>query len=261
MAILDYSKIMSELIRITESQGWRKATFGFLRQADGKLYQQANDDSQVDWRYLLPIGKESTVLDFGCGLGMASIVISRLSKTVISLDDCYENIKFLKLKLQQENIRNVYPVLIDDDLNLPVAEDCFDIIIIEKAELNFREEAIKTFFRLLRPKGVLFFRVENKLLKKTVNGRLLRLSYRKILMTLRKNGFYNINLFFPFPSEKNIQVIVPLEDLQLLNYYFVNVKGVKSFFQKAEYCLFQLFIRLKGLRYFLPHFYVVTTKA
>ena len=261
MAYLSYPKMISELIKITELEGWKKATLDFLRKTDEGLYRQATDDSLIDWRYLLPIDKESLVLDFGCGLGMTSIVLSQLSKAVISLDNCYENIKFLKLKLKQENIRNVYPVLISDSFNLPLVENCFDIIIIGRIERNFQEEAIEIFSRLLGPKGVLFFRVENRPFQKVSNNGLFRLSYRQVLATLRKIGFYDTNLFFPFPGDTNIQAIVPLKNLQLLNYYFTNVRDIRRLSQKVKYRFLQLFIKSKTLRYFLPYFYVITAKT
>jgi len=232
---------LSRLNNITRKEGWKRAVIGFLRRKDKVLYRQSTDESLIDWRFLLPIDKDSRVLDVGCGLGISSVIFSRICREVVSVDSFEKNLEFLRLKLDQEDIRNVHLVLSDNG-KTPFIDGAFDVIVLRQ------RRSITAFSALLRSGGTLFVQT---------NGG----QHNKMVSMLKREGFNTINLFFPLPDADNIQVVIPLNGPHLLRYYLDNLKGVSGFLQRCKIFALRSVIELRLFRFVWPHFYIVAIKS
>lgn len=104
------------------------------------------------------------VLDFGCGPGTFSIILSSICAEVYSIDISKEFINTCKANIQAENITNVFPSVITSD-KLDFEDASFDVIMMVDVihhldDIDFR---MKEVFRLLKPNGKLLVFEPNKL--------------------------------------------------------------------------------------------------
>lgn len=165
---------MEEYINIADKKGWRIVLYNHLRPRNFYIYRYASDESRADWRYFLPLSEKSVVLDWGCGWGIISVVLSRVCNKVISIDSTYEKIRFLEVKRKQERIDNIYPVYGGDQGEIPFPNSYFDTIILngvlewagcvqeEKDSLVAQKKMLRSCFNYLKDNGCLYIGIENR---------------------------------------------------------------------------------------------------
>ncbi len=165
---------MRKVLGIAREQGWRVATQEYLRLLHPYTYRYSCDESRVDWRFLLPITKQSRVLDFGCGWGAISWALARIAGYVVSVDSTFERVAFLEEKRRQEGVEHILPLFVASMHDLPFAHDSFDLIVLngvlewipegetEKRPIDAQKFALRRFNELLRPGGVLYIGIENR---------------------------------------------------------------------------------------------------
>jgi len=110
------------------------------------------------------INPDDRLLDFGCGPGTFSLLVSPLCKTVHSVDISKEFINTCIENIEKLNVKNVIPaVLVSDDV--PFADNYFDVIMMVDVihHLDDIEFRMKEIYRLLKPGGRLLIFEPNKL--------------------------------------------------------------------------------------------------
>ncbi len=165
---------MQEILRITQQDGWQKAIYDVLNPVGTKVHATVGDERRADWKYYIPLSKESRALDLGCGWGATAIALSDYCGQVIAMDTTFERIHFLNLRRQQQNIKNVYPIHGGDTLSFPFPKNYFDLVTLvgvlewlgescpdlpphkaqQKALLQIREH--------LKPDGYIYIGIENR---------------------------------------------------------------------------------------------------
>jgi len=107
--------------------------------------------------------KNDTVLDFGCGIGQAAIIISRKVRKVIGLDNDPKSLKLAKASAQNRNLKNVEFIIFDANKKLPFKNNYVDKVICSDVleHLEKRNFALGEIRRVLKPQGVLFLVVDN----------------------------------------------------------------------------------------------------
>ncbi len=162
------------IIEIAEKQGWDKALNDFVRPISLHTYQSATDYSRADWKFLLPLTRETKVLDWGCGWGIISLALARTCRHVVSLDEDLERLRFLLIRKIQSKTDNITLVHGGGSLELPFPDAEFDLVVMngvlewtgisshEKNPFIAHKKALKSVRRCLKGAGIFYIAIENR---------------------------------------------------------------------------------------------------
>lgn len=103
----------------------------------------------------LKLGAEPQILDVGCGTGIPTIELAKMSNgTVIGIDIDEKALEKLRDRIDKEHLSHQIKPLRCSLFELDFPEGCFDIIWVEGAisVIGFRE-GVKRWRRFLKPKG------------------------------------------------------------------------------------------------------------
>lgn len=165
---------MHRVLNVAQSEGWQTAAYDVLNPRGSHVHATVGDERRADWKYLLPISKESRVLDLGCGWGAASMALAEIAGQVVSMDATWERVRFLDIRRQQQGVTNITPIHGGDTLTFPFPDGQFDLIVLvgvlewlgeSYPELPPREAQLKALHnlrRLLAPGGRLYIAIENR---------------------------------------------------------------------------------------------------
>lgn len=163
-----------KLLKIAKEKGWRIALHDVLRSSHRNDYRIISDLRRADFRFLMPLNKESIVLDIGCGWGAITVALSKVCRAVVGLDATFEYVKSLEIRRQQEKMLNIFPVHGGVTLRFPLPEDYFDAAImvgvLEWAGVVHRslkprqaqKNLLLNVFKVLKPGGHLYIGIENR---------------------------------------------------------------------------------------------------
>lgn len=178
---------MCGLLREMAREPWREVLHRKLRRWDPGLYRYATDITRADGLLMVPLERESWVLDYGAGWGTLTWALAPWVTGVVALDSTWERLQFLQLKAAQEGWQHVFPLWAGDILPLPLPAGFFDLVILngvlEWVPLSFpnlhpqdsHQRVLQELYRVLRPGGTLYLAIENRygfpsLLGATVHG-------------------------------------------------------------------------------------------
>lgn len=71
---------MQNLVHISRERGWRFALENIIKPRNHDIYDMFFDDSRADWQFLLPLDKDSIVLDAGAGWGALSFSLATVKE-------------------------------------------------------------------------------------------------------------------------------------------------------------------------------------
>lgn len=168
---------LQEIVRSAEQDGYAEA---IRRYPDARAPRRTEYPLQVasrellgDFRLLLPLSQEATVLQVGIDWGAASVSLARSSRRVYAVDLQAETLRFTALRAQQEGLENV--VLLNGSvLRLPLdANSCDAAVLLDVLEWvpthvdralpdALQLEALGEVYRILKPGGCLYLSVENR---------------------------------------------------------------------------------------------------
>ena len=278
---------MRHLLRVAESHGWDTAFYDYCKAQVASGGTVPEDPRVADWRYLLPLNRDTRALVLGCGWGAVPIALAETCGTVFAADPAWEKIAFLNVRRRQQRIDNLYPVHVRDGLDLPFAGNYFDMVSVRgfqwRAAQSVRvRDVVRRVHGLLREGGIAYLSLGNRLgfqhlFRQGRNGSFMSLhtiyGYRRILQA---EGFAGICFYAPLPHYEGIPLFyVPLEEAQALNFFFRNlfplfemvspeVKQAHAF----QYAVAKMGVRLALLfkltsltKGFFPGFSVIAKKA
>jgi len=113
---------------------------------------------------LLPKCKNLHILDVGCGSGVPTIELAKISDGhVIGIDIDVTSLNLLQRKIKEIGLNNRLSIIKDSILTMDFPEESFDIIWAEGSifVIGF-EKSIKKWRRFLKPNGFLVIHDENK---------------------------------------------------------------------------------------------------
>ncbi len=95
-----------DLLLNAKKSGTKKA----IQRLHPKLYDVIFSPKREGGLELLELSGNELCIDYGCMWGALSVPLAKRCKTVISVDQTFESLKFLKYRLKDENLTNVFTV-------------------------------------------------------------------------------------------------------------------------------------------------------
>ncbi|MDO8729521.1 MAG: class I SAM-dependent methyltransferase [bacterium] len=311
----NYAKIVESIPFFSEDRYWGKAPKEELEKAIQYIEEKGWDEfkahypnkfdltfeeNRADWRFVVPLPKDFSVLDAGAGMGRISIPLARVARKVVALDQSFLRMKFLKLRVEKEGLKNV-EVFVGDIFDTQFPKESFDLIVMNgllewigvtdrfssprKAQL----ESLHIAKGLLKKGGYLYIGIENSFALSYLRGRdhsgLYFTSYMprllaNIYMKLRKGkpyntytytksgyeklikeaGFSDIEFYLPYPGYNLPRIMIPYGNLNALAYLISSLMPAVSVKRKLARALAHSKIILRLYRYFFFSFGIVVRK-
>ena len=207
--------------------GWRQAVFDYTTQHDGGISMEyANEyicsEARADFRYLLPVKRESITLDVGSGWGNITCAFARVCRHVIALDISTENLHFVETRTQQEDLHNV-TVAQGDVCTLPVQNESCDIALMvgvlgwaacgrnDGLPQELQKQALGHICRALKSGGTLYLATDN------------RFSIKYFWGTKESHTGLRFISLLPYPVARRYSNIVRNQDFREVTYSFVGL--------------------------------------
>lgn len=160
---------------------WRDLVWEYFGTSYPYLHHIIVDETRNDFRYFLPLNKNSIVLDLGAGWGTMSCHFARSCQEVVALDGILDRCEFIQKRCVQDSIKNVTPVC-SNIFKHPFPKNSFDVVVMngvlewigtpvngsEPQELQLK--ALKIIREILKPDGVLYIGIENSYGFKYITG-------------------------------------------------------------------------------------------
>jgi len=270
---------LEKALRIIDKQGWDE----FYSQYKNK-FDFTFEENRADWRFNIPIDKNSVILDTGAGMGRSTIPLARVAKKVVAFDTSFLRMKFLKKRAKKEGLDNI-DVYVADLFDLPFKKASFDLIVMNgvlewvgKTNLfkNPREaqiQSLKICKNLLKEGGYLYIGIENRFASAYLRGvdhgglrytnympRWMANIYTKIRMgeryttytyskigyrkLLEESGFKNSDFYLVYPGYNRPRTVLPYDDLNILEYTIKNLTSAVNWKKKVAK-------RIAGIRFLL----------
>lgn len=170
---LDKEK-MNSLIQECKEIGWESAVRN--RFEDNQfLFRIITDETRADWQYFVEVPPDAKVLDIGAGWGTISIPLARNYDFVVALDGTNDRLEFLRVRAEQEGIKNIMAIN-SDIFSHPFEMEQFDLVVFNGvlewvavgSEYNeppssIQKRALDIALKLLKPGGYLYIGIENSL--------------------------------------------------------------------------------------------------
>lgn len=150
--------------------GWRQA----LQQHRPNLLSYVDDADRGRFLDLLPIEAKSVVLEIGPGLAQFLVPLGRRAAQVHGLELSPSQAHFAAERCREEGVANVAIAAGGDDLLLPYADACFDVVVLNNVLEWMRPTdaprvtsatqglALTEAHRVLKPGGVFFIATKNR---------------------------------------------------------------------------------------------------
>lgn len=168
---------LQRMVTTAEQSGLEAAfqrTFESVPQPD--FYRRIMDESRGDFRFLLPISRQATVLDLGSGWGATTLALARQFARVIAADGTRENLQWVACRAREAGLGNVEFVRIDplEGARLPFRDASLDAVILsgvlewigtgsaQGSPPELQSQLLKEVRRILRPEGCVYVAIENR---------------------------------------------------------------------------------------------------
>lgn len=174
---------MQQVLQVAQTQGWHTAVYDVLDPAGSEVHATVGDERRADWKYFLPLNRESRALDLGCGWGAAALALAETCGQVVAMDATWERVRFLDIRRCQQGIGNLHPIHGGDTLTFPFPDGYFDLVVLVGVLEWFGEScpelqpraaqlrALRSLRLLLRPGGYLYLAIENRIGYDYLTGR------------------------------------------------------------------------------------------
>jgi 2-polyprenyl-3-methyl-5-hydroxy-6-metoxy-1,4-benzoquinol methylase len=294
---------MKAVIKRAQKGHWRDALETIPEAKKSEIIAYASDETRGWWRYLLPDMTHGKVLDVGAGLGAITFSLAKTGYEVVTVDSVMERSLFIKIRADQDKIHNIQ-VACASALELPFSANSFDMVIMNgvlewlglsdasHSPEKLQKKALDNIFNLLKPRGILYLAIENRIsaiyflgfkdphsglrfttiMPRKIADWYARLKHRGGYRTyiyskfgyekmLRGAGFNEVRFFLPLPSYRNFGVIFPLGERRIAKYclsHIWNKRHLRSL--RLIRPLLRVFPAGFFLDYFAPDYCIIAIK-
>lgn len=140
-------------------------------------FNYAENYRRADFHFLLPLKKDSVILDLGSGFGNVTIPMAKHYGHVVAADASLPLLEYSSLRAKSENITNIDYVQVDplESCNLPFKPKSFDAIILngvlewvgpartDISPTKIHKRFLAHLSTLLKDDGFLYIGIENRL--------------------------------------------------------------------------------------------------
>ena len=169
--------VMDSYLNMADRVGWASAFYELQRTVPlqaNSIYDTVLGGHRAAWRPLLPIDRDVSVLDFGCGLGGITLALAPYCNEVVAVDLTRERLASLRAAARHWGLDNIQLIHGGDSLVLPFADCQFDIVLLNGV-LEWLPESfpgdpqviqsrfLKEVRRVLKPEGLVYIGIENRL--------------------------------------------------------------------------------------------------
>jgi len=170
---IEDEETVEKLQRLTDAcreRGWQEAIQ--TEAADSMAY--VADESRARFLDLLPITKESRVLELGASVGQHTYLIAQLCASVDALEIVPQQALFTSLRCFQLGCSNVRVACGGDDCRLPFSNEAFDVVVVnlvlewcgarspDKKSVDCQRRLVAECRRVLSSDGCLFLATKNR---------------------------------------------------------------------------------------------------
>lgn len=164
---------MDAALTYARDHGFDAAIDDYLgKEVDPSYRQSLREPTRVDWRLLLGIGRDATVLDVGSGWGRLAFALAPWVKHVYSLEYVQRRLEFQRIMMEQRGDTNV-TLVHGNFLQLPFAADVLDWVLFdgvlewvglagEKDPRDMQVEVLRRSFEAVKPGGHVAVAIENR---------------------------------------------------------------------------------------------------
>jgi len=165
---------MEQLLREMGERGFTDVVHNTLKRESPFVYDYGCNPTRADFRFLMPFGKNSTVLDFGSGLGVITREIAKQAGAVVAVDTVMARLRFSRFMCTEAGLDNVTFICGGDTLQLPFEKDTFDAIVLNGVlewipvtvkgdkPVEAQSAVLGDLYRCLKRKGALYIGIENR---------------------------------------------------------------------------------------------------
>lgn len=227
----------------------------------------------VDWDFFLPRTRESRVAQVGAGFGERTLALSRMVAAVVAFVPSESNALVVNRCAAESGATNVQVAVLERTDRLPLDGGSVDAVAMDHAGAESFglargsiAPAIAEFRRVLVSGGTLFMGVENRLRRRILPGpprdaaeRKSRHSgpgIRKVIRELERNGFRTPTLLAPLPGREQIEIVLPVRQRAVMNYFFDNMLRKNSRLMRAALAGARAATAFGLLRWTVPDYFV-----
>ena len=120
---------LQSILEQAKTSGWEKAFADEVGKDNPSMHEYLLDSKRAYWQLLMPVEKQATVIDLGCGWGPLSFPLAEKYEKIYALDSTKEKATFVNLRARQSGIENI-TALCANALELPFKDEFFDMIVV-----------------------------------------------------------------------------------------------------------------------------------
>lgn len=164
---------LERLNRLARENGWQSA-LRVVYGDDASFIRYVTEVERASFIDLLPLTRESDVLEIGPGLGQFTTLLARQARSVCALEVVPGQAEFAAERCRQEGITNVHVAVGGDDCRLPYADAAFDVVVLNlvfewcasrcsgEMPTNVQRRLLDEICRVLKPGGSLYLATKNR---------------------------------------------------------------------------------------------------
>lgn len=173
---------LERLNRLARESGWQSALRAVYGE-DAGFIRYVTEVGRASFIDLLPLTRDSDVLEIGPGLGQFTALLALRARAVCALEVVASQAEFAAERCRQEGMTNVNLAVGGDDCRLPYANESFDLVILnlvfEWCASRCLDEPIATvqrrlldeICRVLKPGGALYLATKNRFALRLLIGK------------------------------------------------------------------------------------------